>query len=289
MRRDYYEAFREIDETSREWGMEIRWAGRMNYPANFELKRVHKRYLLLYILEGSCIIKNQSGESATLEAGTIVLFPPGVQHYSSVGENRLFCFGLSFSGHFIDVLIRNMHIINGQYSKIGINEQLMSKFHDFINDMLTFRKQDHAHIGGAFLELLGAVNTAMIQSDNPVAEDGATNQQITKAAQYIRKRYNLELNIRDVADVAGYSVSWFEHLFRNQYHMSPVQYHIKQRIDKAKELIQINLLNITEISNAVGFKDPFYFSKVFKKETGLPPSSYRKVCLAKNFEIDEAK
>ena len=65
-------------------------------------------------------------------------------------------------------------------------------------------------------------------------------------------------------------------LFRKYKGMSPSDYIIYMRINKAKEILRLQPeLSIRETGEMVGFQDPFYFSKVFKKETGMTPSGYR--------------
>lgn len=56
--------------------------------------------------------------------------------------------------------------------------------------------------------------------------------------------------------------------------MSPKQYLLKVRMDKAKELLA-SPLTIEQVASSVGFNDALYFSKQFRKATGMPPSEYR--------------
>ena len=85
----------------------------------------------------------------------------------------------------------------------------------------------------------------------------------------------MDLNIKEIAEASGYSVSWFEKLFRKHYGMSPISYQTKLRVEKAQNMISTNIFKLSEISASVGFNDPLYFSKVFKKHTGLSPNQYR--------------
>ena len=89
--------------------------------------------------------------------------------------------------------------------------------------------------------------------------------------------YNQELKIKNIARTSGYSVSWFEKLFRKHYGVSPITYQMKLRVEKARDMIRSGIfnLNLTEIGLSVGFSDPLYFSKVFKKYMGMSPKKYR--------------
>ena len=72
------------------------------------------------------------------------------------------------------------------------------------------------------------------------------------------------------------SVNWFIHSFKSVMKMSPMQYIISLRISTAKGLLEKSTKNIAEISNEIGYDNPLYFSRLFKKCTGLTPTEYRK-------------
>jgi AraC-like DNA-binding protein len=287
MRRNFYEVYRTIDEKSEKNGLEIRWAGFASCPANFELNRYHKRYLLIYILEGLCVF-DDDGEEREIGAGHILVFRPNEhQYYKSCGEKTLKYYGLSFNGRFIDSVIDDMPIMAARLHNIGLDDALRTQFHEFITEMLVQPKEHVEIIWGQFFHLLGRLNSAIVASHKQNSRNYLREQNIQKAAQFICQNYNLDLSIHTMAEISGYSVSWFENLFHQQYLMSPVNYQIKQRVDKAKEMIGTSLLNISEIGYAVGFKDPLYFSKIFKKHTGVSPMQYRAYLMIKKREGNE--
>ena len=62
----------------------------------------------------------------------------------------------------------------------------------------------------------------------------------------------------------------------NRYALSPSQYIISVRLNKAKELMRSPFLSLEAVAQESGFSSPQYFSRVFKKETGMTPYAYRK-------------
>ena len=76
----------------------------------------------------------------------------------------------------------------------------------------------------------------------------------------------------------GYSPNHFRKLFREQCGCTPVQFYNQLKIQKAKqELLQHKtIMTISEIARSCGFQDPYYFSRMFKKLTGLSPMQYYK-------------
>ena len=73
------------------------------------------------------------------------------------------------------------------------------------------------------------------------------------------------------------SVSWFLRNFKQVTMKSPMQYILSIRINNAVSLLETTDYNVTEISAIVGYENPLYFSRIFKKQKGVSPSEYRKV------------
>jgi Transcriptional regulator containing an amidase domain and an AraC-type DNA-binding HTH domain len=71
----------------------------------------------------------------------------------------------------------------------------------------------------------------------------------------------------------GYSR--FRKIFKETTGLSPNQYHLNLRLDKAKDLLTSTNLTINEVAYQTGFDSIFYFSRLFKKKNGLPPKEYR--------------
>jgi len=72
------------------------------------------------------------------------------------------------------------------------------------------------------------------------------------------------------------SISWFIQNFRQYANTTPAQYIQSLRVTNAKMLLETTDYNITEISNLVGYENPLYFSRFFRKQCGMSPSQFRK-------------
>lgn len=72
------------------------------------------------------------------------------------------------------------------------------------------------------------------------------------------------------------SPTYMSKLFKQETGESPINYLIKIRMEKAKELLVKEELSVKEIANSVGYQDAYHFSKLFKKYTGNSPSDYIK-------------
>lgn len=118
-------------------------------------------------------------------------------------------------------------------------------------------------------------------SDHPhtEAEPGAGEPRITQVAQamqqYIRDHYMKEISMQDAARALNYSDVYFCKLFKQCFDQNFTSYLAQFRIDRAKQLLADPTVNVKEAGMSVGYADPNYFAKVFKRLTGMIPSEYK--------------
>lgn len=94
---------------------------------------------------------------------------------------------------------------------------------------------------------------------------------------YLTENYNLEINLNLIADNMNYSPSYLTRLFCQQFGVTPLKYISSLRIAKAKHLLKHNPnLSVRQIGEMVGYQDQAYFSRFFKKQTGVSPADIRK-------------
>jgi two-component system response regulator YesN len=97
---------------------------------------------------------------------------------------------------------------------------------------------------------------------------------IIKATQYIQQYYYQEITLQSISRLVHLSKNYFANLFRKEVGESFLEYLTRIRIEKAKTLLT-GELKAGDVGTLVGIQDPKYFSKVFKKITGVSPSEYR--------------
>ncbi|SCY37092.1 response regulator transcription factor [Alkaliphilus peptidifermentans] len=101
------------------------------------------------------------------------------------------------------------------------------------------------------------------------------NGLIAKAVQYIEKNYKENISLDDVAKEINMSYHYFSKFFKDSTGKNFVDYLTELRIEKSKKILKDTSINIKEICFEVGYSDPNYFSKIFKKITGMTPTDYR--------------
>jgi transcriptional regulator GlxA family with amidase domain len=96
------------------------------------------------------------------------------------------------------------------------------------------------------------------------------------ALTMIEERLEDPLTVEMLADSAHLHPNYFSNLFSERFGMSPLQYILKKRIERAQILLWSSSEPVKSISIKSGYDDPCYFSRIFKKHTGMTPLQYRK-------------
>lgn len=100
---------------------------------------------------------------------------------------------------------------------------------------------------------------------------------VDRALDYIRLHLGEKLTIRDVADSVGLSPSHFSRLFHSATALSPYEYILLQRMDRAKTLLVTTTYSVKEIAYMVGYGNEATFTTAFSDKVGVSPRAYRKL------------
>jgi AraC-like DNA-binding protein len=100
-------------------------------------------------------------------------------------------------------------------------------------------------------------------------------ERLSRARSFIDESYQLPLDLNEISKQACLSRYHFLRLFRDTFETTPHQYLIQKRIEKAKELLRLRSLSVTDVCFEVGFESLGSFSSLFRKCVGDPPSGYR--------------
>lgn len=120
--------------------------------------------------------------------------------------------------------------------------------------------------------------TYMKNIDNRTYADKKNFNIIAPAVSYLKKHiYDSNLKIEKLIQLCGVSGTYFHKIFLANYSMSPQKYILRKRLSQAKSIIDSgDFDNISEIATTVGYNDPLYFSRAFKKKYGVSPLNYAK-------------
>lgn len=119
----------------------------------------------------------------------------------------------------------------------------------------------------------GVANISSLSSQSIELPD-VIDRQIDQAIRWISLQFHQQISIDHMASSLGYHRAHLSKVFKQKIGMSPKQYLLKVRMDNAKKLLG-GTLTIDQISSSVGFNDALYFSKQFRKWSGMSPSEFR--------------
>jgi two-component system response regulator YesN len=100
---------------------------------------------------------------------------------------------------------------------------------------------------------------------------------VPKAVAFLEKNHHTSLSLEDIAAHVHVSPFHFSRLFKQETGTTFLEYLTQIRITHAKILLRTTDISVTAVGNKVGYQDPNYFSRVFRKNEGITPSQYRRV------------
>ncbi|QTL98814.1 response regulator [Iocasia frigidifontis] len=106
-------------------------------------------------------------------------------------------------------------------------------------------------------------------------EDSLKKKAVYKGVDYVKNNFEHNISLYEVAEEANLSEHYFSRLFKEEMGCTFVEYITKVRLDEAKRRLKNGNENISQIAQEVGYNEPGYFSKVFKKHCGMSPSQFR--------------
>lgn len=129
---------------------------------------------------------------------------------------------------------------------------------------------------GLLLALLGVC----FQREHQKAEGGLSGAQLKLVLDYMHEYFVASVSIAELAQLVDLSASQFARLFRRSTDMSPHQYLLSRRIEKAQELLRRKGESLAAVAAATGFADQSHLTRVFKRVTGVTPHAWRAMLVA---------
>ena len=151
-----------------------------------------------------------------------------------------------------------------------------NQMYDMLKEIILLNESgDTMRLQGKILLFLDLV---LSDSRIPASRNGENYGIISDAKGFIKANFAEPIRLEDISAAVHLSPIYFHNIFTEATGISPHKYLINVRIDNAKKLLWDTEIPLSVIGDQSGFGCQQYFSKVFKKETGLSPAAYRRSC-----------
>lgn len=250
-------------------GMEDCKAGHSYGPA------VRDHFLIHYVLQGKGYFQID-GIIHTINKGEgFLICPDVVTFYQADTEDPWHYIWVGFNGlkaqHYLKQA--NLDALNPVF-KYDKGDSLK----DCMENMLTsisLAKEGETRIKGLLYLFLSYLIEASQDNGTKAKPENQGELYVENAIDYIDKNYSRKMTINNLANYIGVDRSYLCSIFKSLIKLSPQQFLILFRLEKACELMKTTHLSIGDISRSVGYIDPLLFSKTFKKVKGLSPKDFR--------------
>ena len=232
---------------------------------------VKTSYMIVFVLDGTGEFTLNNVTKKLGKRDVFMVEPHVVHQYKADQEDPWHYAWISFSAdHFQeDYLkiktkngvrqVRDLTMISKYISRLRHNENFQNTGFKSVRDDALIK---------LFLSEFCAEDLSVVSSQKETV--------VQRIKEYIENNYFEELTIEGIADQFSFNRSYMCRLFKEVEGKSPKEYMIDYKMSVACNLLLESSLTVENISNSIGYKDPFNFSKMFKKRIGLPPQEYKK-------------
>lgn len=237
-----------------------RWARREKPMANYDL---------FYVWSGKGEVE-VNGTHYEVGKGSCFLFRPG--DYTSATHHPQRPLVLTYI-HF--AVNESIDVVPNRYRMLNDTVDFEYMLSRYVRLFLvqTYAAQEEAQL------ILKQLMIHLLREDNQLPVEKKASNQLTEAihevANFIRQNPSIAHRVEDLAVRAQLSPRYFSMKFKELIGMSVQTYMIRTRIDRAQHLLMHAGMNVTEVADALGYRDIFFFSRQFKQYTGRSPSEIR--------------
>ena len=227
----------------------------------------------MYVTRGSGVFESRETGQLPVQAGNILFLKPGQWHRyrpdPAVGWDETW---FKMDGSSVKRLL-NRPEFSTPVLRVGLGENLRDLF-----DQLVATAREAAFgfeyiLAGLAVQILARI---LVECSAPEFRDDAIQQMVTRARHRLLEDVNGTTDLRALARELGVSYSTFRRAFKACTQLSPGQFQLQSKIQKAEQLLSDTELPVGEVAERLGFPSMYYFSQIYKRKTGLSPLSYRR-------------
>jgi AraC family transcriptional regulator, arabinose operon regulatory protein len=252
-------------------------AGYYPHASGHSMHRLkHADNLLAYCIEGGGKLYMESG-SWSVAAGDLMLVPIGTAHtYAADSQKPWSLYWVHYAGELATGYTEFLGI-DEPVAPIGVHPRLLADF-EALFALRNAGGNERAFIHAA--SVLKAMLTDIAVLTVAYGNSRGTRIDLDLIQQMMHRQLDRDLSLEDLAQVANLSKFHFIRKFKQLTGHAPIQHFIHLKMQHACQLLDTTQEPIKRIANRVGYNDPHYFSRLFKRVIGVSPQQYRQHRLA---------
>jgi AraC-like DNA-binding protein len=256
-------------------------APRTRYPPNKEshpqafksvaVGRTLPEYQIIYVTKGRGVFE-MNQKTHVIVPGTVMMIFPGIRHHYKpdfdVGWTE---YWVGFKGPYADTL-REQGFLSPRKPlyEVGLQNTLLAIYERIFELLQSQQPLFQIRASSLVLTLVAEV----LAHERKTVQHSNSEGLVEKAKFFMEENIYREVNLNGIGGMLGVSTSHLNAVFKSYTAMTPYQYFISIKIRKAKELLEAGSLPIKEVAFRLGFDDQYYFSRLFRKKTGIAPSRW---------------
>lgn len=248
-----------------------------NATPSWSLNNLMKNYNIMLVYGGQAEFFC-NGSVYTAKKGDLIYYKPGDARYArTFPGNPIKCFAVDFQ--YVCPVYRNgewkiMHDeLPFSFFQSITDEMLLSKLTDLFSGLAKSALTANDRFGTRERAIFTEILVLLFEYYGRNRYNYSSIRKVEKVISYMTENFTRRITLNELAECACICPSYLGRIFKRITGRSTVDYLIEIRINRAKNLLRDGF-SVSEASRLVGFNDIYYFSRAFKKHTGISPSKY---------------
>jgi AraC-like DNA-binding protein len=211
----------------------------------------------------------------SIQPGHAVVIPPYTPHlYGADQDEPWSLFWIHFSGPQTQRVLDSLQLTCSSPLLYVPDVDAMRLSFEEVYACLNYNYSD-AGLLAMTSELMRLLSRMKLDHSSSTRNNHTNEECIESSIEFMKNHLDMALTLSDLSTRSGLSVPQYSKLFRERTDQSPMAYYTALKIRKACDLLYQTRLTVREIGLKLGYEDPYYFSRAFKKVQGCAPAHYR--------------